>query len=106
MSNLTVPSDAGGLLSPWQTARASRTLAKANMRLFCHGLEAQAQAEEYRQDTQAVSDALRYSLDEEIALLRDGLALAGQSAAAIELVARKVELLSNIDNRRISRRWG
>jgi hypothetical protein len=106
MSNLPVPSDAGGSLSPRQTARASRALAKANMRVFSHGLDAQAKAEEDRQDTQAVADALRTALDEELGLLRDGLALAGRSPAAIELVARKVELLSNIDNRRISRRWG
>jgi hypothetical protein len=107
MSYLPVPSDAGGSLSPRQAARASRALAKANMRVFCHGLEAQAQAEEGRQDIQAVADVSRAALDEELALLRDGLAQAGpSSAAAIELVARRVELLASIDNRRITRRWG
>jgi hypothetical protein len=106
MSYLPVPSDAGGSLSPRQAARASRALAKSNMRVFRHGLDAQAQAEEARQDTQAVADALRTALDEELSLLRDGLAQAGQSAAAVELVARKVDLLANIDHRRISRRFG
>jgi hypothetical protein len=92
--------------SPRQAARASRALAKANTRVVCHGINAQAKAEEDRQDTQAVADALRTALDEELALLRDGLALAGQSHAAIELVARKVELLSSIDNRRITKHFG
>jgi hypothetical protein len=63
-------------------------------------------AEEDRQDSQAAGAALRTALDEEMALLREGLALAGQSQAGVELVARKVELLSSIDNSRIRRRFG
>jgi hypothetical protein len=106
MSNLPVPSDAGGSLSPRQAARASRDLAKSHMRVFRHRLEAWAMAEEDRQDSEAVADASRTSLEQELRLLSEGLALAGQSAAAIELVARKVELQANIDNRRIAWRFG
>jgi hypothetical protein len=92
----------GRLTSRRAVARFRRT----QLAVVSHGLEAQARAEMDRQDTQATADALRTALDEELALLRDGLAQAGQSAAAIELVARKVELLSSIDNRRIAGRFG
>jgi hypothetical protein len=86
--------------------RAITRVRRTQLAVFNHGLEAQALAEMDRQDTEAVGDASRASLDEELDLLHKGLAQAGQSAAAIELVARKVELLANIDNRRIARRFG
>jgi hypothetical protein len=107
MSYLPVPSEAGRALSPRLPARkASRALAKSHMRVFRHELEVWAMVEEDRQDSEAVADASRTSLELELRLLREGLALAGRSAAAIELVGRKVELQANIDNRRITRRWG
>jgi hypothetical protein len=107
MSQSLVPFDDGsGWLTNRQLARARRAQLSTDLAVFRHGLQAQALAEMDRQDTQAVGDASRASLDEELALLRDGLAQAGQSAAAIELVARKVELLANTDNRRITRRFG
>jgi hypothetical protein len=57
-------------------------------------------------DTRAVADATRVALEEEIDLLDYGLRLAGSSAAKAELVARHVNRLSNIDNARLSRRFG
>jgi len=86
--------------------RASRALAKANLRVFSHGLDAHARAEEDQQDSQAVADASRTALEEELDLLDYGMSRAGQSAAKVELVARHVERLSAINNRRISRRFG
>lgn len=107
MSQSLVPFDEGsGWLTNRQLARARRSQLSTELAVFRHGLQAQAQAEMDRQDTQAVADASRTSLDEELALLRDGLAQAGLSAAAIELAARKVEMLANINNRRIARRFG
>jgi hypothetical protein len=107
VSQSLVPFDDGsGWITGRQLARARRAQLSTELAVFRHGLRAQAEAEMDRQDTQAVADASRTALDEELGLLRDGLAQAGQSAAAIELVARKVELLSNIDNRRIARRFG
>ncbi|HEV3322108.1 MAG TPA: hypothetical protein VG147_07970 [Solirubrobacteraceae bacterium] len=107
MSQSLVPFDDGsGWLSNRQLARAHRAQLSTDLAVFRHGLQAQAQAEMDRHDTQAIADASRGALDEELALLRDGLAQAGQSAAAIELVARKVELMASIDNRRIARRFG
>lgn len=108
MSQSLVPFDDGGSgwLTSRQVVRARKAQLSTDLALFRHRLDAQRRAEEDRQDTQAVADASRAALDEELGLLRDGLAQAGQSAAAIELVARKVELLSSIDNCRIARRFG
>jgi hypothetical protein len=107
VSQSLVPFDDGaGWLSKRQLSRTRRAEVSTALAVVRHGFEAQALADKDRQDTQATADALRTALDEEMALLRDGLARAGQSAAAIELVAQKVELLSSIDNRRIARRFG
>ena len=107
MSQSLVPFDDG---SGWRTnrqlARARREQLSIDLVVFRHGLDARKKAEEDRQDSQALGDAMRTSLDEELGLLREGLALAGPSAAAIELVARKVETTANINNRRVVRRFG
>jgi phage FluMu protein gp41 len=74
--------------------------------VYQHFLWTRALADKERLDAQAAADALRAALEEELSLLQDGLALAGQSAAGVELVARKVELLARVDNRRFARRFG
>jgi hypothetical protein len=89
-----------------QLARAHSAQLSTNLAVFRHGLEAQARAEMDAQDSQAVTDAAHTSLTEVLALLRDGLNEAGQSAAGVELVSRKVELVDSINNRRIARRFG
>ncbi|HEV3340356.1 MAG TPA: hypothetical protein VG125_08360 [Pirellulales bacterium] len=104
--SLATIDDGSALLSKRQLNRTRRAEVSAGLAVIRHGFQAQALAAMDGQDTQATTDSLRTALDEEIALLRDGLAQAGQSAAAIELVARKVELLSSINNRRIARRFG
>jgi hypothetical protein len=106
MSYLPVPSEPGGSLSPRQLARASRAQGKAELAVFQHGLAARVQSEMDRLDSQAIADASRAALDEELDLLDYGMSRAGQSAAKVELVARHVERLSAINNRRITRRWG
>jgi hypothetical protein len=89
-----------------QLARVHSAQLSTNLAVFRHGLDAKAMAEMDAQDSQAIGDAARTALDEELGVLRDGLALAGQSAASVELVSRKVELIANINNRRITRRFG
>jgi hypothetical protein len=88
-----------------QLARAHSAQLSTNLAVFRHGLEASARAEMDAQDSQAIADAARTALDEELALLRDGLNQAGQSAAAVELVSRKVELVANTNDRRLARRF-
>jgi hypothetical protein len=98
--------DESGPFSRRQLAAAQRIQASTELELYRYFLEARALADCDRFDTQAVADATRCALDEEIALLDLGLAQAGQSAAKLALVARHVERLANINDRRISRRFG
>jgi hypothetical protein len=106
-SLLALPDDdSDGGLTRYQLAKAQRAQASTELEVYQHFLRTRVLADKERLDAQAAADALRAALDEELALLRDGLAQAGQSAAGIELVARKVDLLANVDNRRFARRFG
>ncbi len=107
MSHDLVPFDSAplGWRARRQLARAQSAQLSTNLAVFQHGLEAQAMAEMDEQDSRALGDAARTSLDEELGLMRDGLAQAGQSATAVELVARKVEIVANTNNRRLTRRF-
>ena len=87
-------------------ARAARDRSRAELAIYRHGLGARYRAEADRLDAQALSDAAQTSLEEELNLLDYGLRRAAGSAAKAELVARKVEMLSSINNRRIGRRFG
>ncbi len=98
--------DETGWLTTRQLAKARRAQAGAELELFRYGLAARTRAEADRLDSQAVADASRTALELEIDLLDYGLARAGQSAAKLELVSRKVELLANANSRRIARRFG
>ena len=94
------------VLAPRQMVQAERAHGRAMLRVFRHALDARVLAECDQLDTQATADALRTALSEEINLLEYGLRRANGSMAKIELTARKVEMLEQIDNRRISRRFG
>jgi len=98
--------DPGTGLTTEQLAVAQSNEANMVLEVHRHLLWSRALAEMERFDAQAAADARRASLEEEIKLLRDGLALAGQSVAAVELVARSVETLARIDERRFLRRFG
>jgi hypothetical protein len=93
-------------LTPRETSRALRSQRRTELRLFEYSLGRRLAAEEDRVDAQAVADALRTSLDEELDFLDYGLRRAGDSPAKAELVARKLEQLAFINQRRIGRRFG
>lgn len=93
-------------LTPYQRGRAGRAQRRAECEIYRHGLATGVKAECEIQDAQAVADVIRTSLDEELSLLDWGLHRANGSAAKAELVARKVNMLSSINDRRISRRFG
>ena len=104
MSNLPIPWE-GGRPSR-QLAQATRAQEQTELEIFRHGLAARFHAECDRQDSQALSDVMTTALDEELGLLRYGLDKAAGSAAAAELVSRKVAQFSEINSRRIGRRFG
>lgn len=89
-----------------QLARAVAAQSETELAIFEHSLGARHAAERDRIDSQAAGDVMRTALEEELGLLDWGTEEASGSQAKAELVARKVSLLSNINNRRIERRFG
>jgi hypothetical protein len=107
MSLLPVPhNDPASGLSPRKLARAQRAQEDTELTIYQHGLRALVASECDRLDSQAVADAAQASLEVELDVLDYGMARAGQSAARINLVATRVELLSRINSRRLARRFG
>jgi hypothetical protein len=106
MSLLPAPLDDDIGPTPRQSAKARRAQASTELELFRYGLTARARAEIDRLDSQALADASRASLEEELDTLDYGLARAGTSAAKVELVARHVQRMATINDRRITRRFG
>jgi hypothetical protein len=95
----------GADLSSYQAAQVSRAQRRAEIAVFRHGLGTMVQAEFARQDALAVSDAARTALEEELDLLDYGLHRANGSAAKTELVARKVQMLASLNDRRLIERF-
>jgi len=104
MSNV-VPATSGGLTAR-QAIQVNRAQREAELTVFNHGLQTAVAMEIDRLDSQAIADVITTATEEELCFLAYGLALAGGSAAKAELVARKVHLLSQINNARIARRFG
>jgi hypothetical protein len=92
--------------TPRQKGRAGRAQSRAELEVLYHGLAAGVRTECEIHDAIATADVMRTSLDEELQLLDWGLHQANGSAAKTELLARKVNMLSSINNRRIARRFG
>jgi len=105
MSSLVPMSGSSGL-TPLQAAQANRAQRRAELAVYHHGLEMAVATELDRQDSQAIADVITTATEEELRFLDYGLAMANGSTAKVELVARKSNLLSNINNRRIARRFG
>lgn len=93
-------------MTPYLVSKAARLQRRVEFQVFRHGLLAAARAECDRQDGQAVADAVRASLDEELNLLDWGMWKADGSAAKAELVARRVNQLAGINDTRLTRTYG
>lgn len=106
MSLLPAPLDDDTGLTSRQLVKARRAQASTELAVFRHALETRALADIDRLDSQAVADASRAALDEEVDLLDYGLARASGSAAKTQLVIRHVERAAVINDRRITRRFG
>jgi hypothetical protein len=101
-----VPMTGNGGMSPRQAAQANRSQRRAEMAVYNHGLEVAVATEIDRIDSYAIADVITTATEEELRFLDYGMAMAGNSAAKAELVARKLNLLSNLNNARIARRFG
>jgi hypothetical protein len=106
MSLLPAPLDKELGQTPRQLAQAKRAQAKTELELFRYSLGARARAQIDQLDSQAVADATRTALEEEMNLLDYGLSRSAGSAAKAELVARHVNRLAVTNDRRLTNRFG
>ncbi|HET7060274.1 MAG TPA: hypothetical protein VFH99_03110 [Candidatus Saccharimonadales bacterium] len=91
---------------PLQVARAARAQEKTELAIYSHHLEMEYLRQCDTIDSAAIADVARTALEEEMRVLDEGLALAGDSLAKRELVSRMVSIQSKIDSARIVRRFG
>jgi hypothetical protein len=102
-----VPRDsvAGGLTRR-QLEQARKVEADTALELhrYKHGAHFRAQIDIY--DSEALADANRAAVCEEMDLVDYGLSRAGMSAAKIEMTARAAQRMARINDRRIMRRFG
>jgi hypothetical protein len=106
MSFLPAPIDDGSGVTARQLSRAKKLQADTELTIFRYSLEARTRAEVDRIDSQAIGDASRAALDEEMDLLDYGMSRVNGSATKVELLQRHVERMSRINNARLSRRFG
>lgn len=93
-------------MSPRLRRKGNQLQQQAALEVFTHGLQAQVRAQCTIRDSEALADVVQASLHEELRLLSWGMHEAGTSSAKLELVARKVNLLSAMNDRLISHRFG
>ena len=93
-------------LEPVRTARGAALERRAESQVLRHGLRAWVRTQTDQIDSQTVRDAIEAAFDEEVDFYDHGMSRAKGSLTKQELLARKLEMLSRIDNRRITRRFG
>jgi hypothetical protein len=76
------------------------------LELHRYGLAARFRAQVDIYDSQALADANRAAVSEEMDLVDYGLSRAGTSAAKVEMTARAAQRMATINDRRIMRRFG
>lgn len=104
MSNLPINNNKG--LSKFETWQCERAVRSAELEVFHHALDTTVEVEKDRRTTQGLGSVFGTAIDEEVHLLRHGLNMAGNSAAGVELVSRKVNEFSIINSKRILEKFG
>jgi hypothetical protein len=93
-------------IDPMRTARAAGLERRAEGEVLRHGLRAWVVTQKDQIDSQTVRDAVETAFDEEVDFYDHGIACADGSLTKQELLARKLDILSRSNNRRILRRFG
>jgi hypothetical protein len=93
-------------LSRRQIAQARQAEAANALEVFRYSLGARARGQIDMHDSQALADATRAAVSEEMDLLDYGLSRAGGSAAKVEITARAAQRMATINDRRLMRRFG
>lgn len=89
-----------------QIGKAVKAKEQTELAVYEHQLVVFYQREIERVDAEALGEAVRHAIEEEVGVLDFGLSLAGGSPAKAELVSRLVSLQSKIDTARIARHYG
>src|SRR5437867_723727 len=103
---MNVPDRITESLDPLRTARAAALARRAEGAVLRHAARAWVVTQEDQIDSQTLRDAVEVAFDEEVEFYDHGMARADGSMTKQELLARKLELLSRSNNRRIARRFG
>lgn len=106
MPFLPVPTDDDSGLNRRQVVQARKAEAATALELHRYGLAARFRAQVDIYDSQALADANRAAVSEEMDLVDYGLSRAGTSAAKVEMTARAAQRMATINDRRIMRRFG
>lgn len=106
MSFLPVPTNDDSGLNRRQVLRARKAEAETALELHRYSLGARFRSQVDIYDSQALGDANRAAVSEEMDLLEYGLSRAGTSAAKVEMTARAAQRMAIINDRRIIRRFG
>ncbi len=95
-----------GGLTRRQLEQARRVEAETALELhrYKHGSHFKAQIDIY--DSEALADANFAAASTEMDVLEKGLSRAGNSAAKVEITARAVQRMADINERRIRRKFG
>jgi len=101
-----VPAASSSALTPWRSAQVARTERRAELEVYRHSVAVAVAVEIDRIDSQGIADVITTATEEELNFLDYGMARANGSGAKAELVARKANMLSAINNTRIARRFG
>ena len=101
-----IPTAGDGGLTPRQSAQLARAERSAELDLYRHRLGIAVKTERDRMDLQAIGDVITTATEEELNFLDYGMAMANGSATKRELVARKANMMSAINNTLITRRYG
>lgn len=106
MSFHPAPRDSQTGMNRRQIAEAQKAEAATMLELHRYMLGAQFRAQISIYDTQALGDANRAAVSEEIELLEYGLRRAGSLGAGVEIVARASQRMALLTDRQIIRRFG
>jgi hypothetical protein len=86
--------------------RNARERTRSEFELYRYQLRSAVEREKDLIDTDTLAEVFAAATDSELAFLREFRGKANGSAAAMEIVAHKLQMLDDITNRRINRRFG
>ena len=95
----------GGGRPSKQIARAVEVLRQSELAVLEHHAEVGFRVQCDEIDARALSDVVRCALEEEFRVLDTAMEAAAGNLAKTELVSRKLAIQSQINNRRIARRF-